>query len=80
MARNLGRLVVDYEWLKKALGLPEDAVVLGVSDAGRFGAMELKLEHPTLPVVEEGTVIPVIHPTYEDRKLVGWERGVGLEF
>lgn len=70
--RNLGRLVVDYDLLKEALGLPEDAVILGVSDGGRFGAMELKVEHPKLPEVREGHVIPEVWPSFEGDKLVDW--------
>lgn len=71
--RNMGRVVVDFDLLAEALGLPEGAVLLGVCGSRRFGAIEMKVEHPDLPPVEEGAVIPEVWPTFEDGKLVSWE-------
>jgi hypothetical protein len=74
MGRNVARLVVDFEWLREALGLPEDAVIYGAYGGNRLGAMEIKVQHPDLPVVEEGAVIPIVWPLFdpEDGELASW--------
>lgn len=73
MARHRGRLLVYYEDIRQALGLPEETTILGFCDSRRFGAVEIKVAHPDMPLVEEGMVIPVVHATFEDGKLVDWD-------
>lgn len=70
--RRIARLVVDFGLLAEALGLPESAVIEGVCDSRVLGAVEIKVEHEDLPGVAEGTVIPLVCPTFRDGKLVDW--------
>ena len=64
MARTLGILKVDAEFLTTLLRLPEGTVVL---DA-RFedpGILSLKINGPGLPVVAEGERVPTVAAHYE---------------
>lgn len=70
--RHIARIIVDFDVLRQALGLPEGAEIRGVSEAGRYLAIEVKVEHSDCPEVEEGYVIPVVEPTFVDGKLVDW--------
>jgi hypothetical protein len=72
VVRHIARIVVDYDWLRQALGLPDDAEIRGVCEMGRHYAVEVKVEHPECPEVEEGYVIPVVVPMFEDGKLTDW--------
>lgn len=76
-ARHLGRLIVHFDWLAEALGLPDGAIIRGASDSRRLGAVEVKLEHESLPAVGEGFVIPEVYAVVEGGQVVGWDMGGG---
>ena len=63
--RHIARIIVDYTVLRQVLGLPDDARIVGVREGGRLFAIEVKVEHPDCPEVEEGSIIPVVEPTFE---------------
>lgn len=58
---------VTFELLHKMLCLPEDAVIIGVSDDfGRHGKGLIKVEHRGLHKVFDGSPIPHVSPSIED--------------
>ncbi len=68
MAGLKGRLRYSFTELKKSLGLPED---LEIYDFRRDGDdyIELKVWHESMPLVEEGGLIPVVDPATIPRRM-----------
>lgn len=55
---RLGILTVSHELLAAALHLPEGTRILHTRDGVLVGALEIQLEHPSLPDTPEATAIP----------------------
>lgn len=61
---RLGLLTVSHELLAAALRLPEGTRILHTRDGHLVGALEIQLEHPSLPDSPEGHAIPRVSLDY----------------
>ena len=68
--RNTCILNVNSAYLAQALGLPEGTLVTGVQlVSNKLGTVQLRIEHPSMPKVVEGTAIPEVEPMCRQESL-----------
>ena len=70
---KVAKFHITFEVLKAALGLPQDAEILGIAQAGEFQwerSAVLLVTSPSLPVANhrEGALIVRIDPLWTERK------------
>lgn len=62
MNSNVGIISVSYDLLREVLGLPDSTTILNVWTDYRIlnGSLNITIEDPTLPLVNEGECIPMV--------------------
>lgn len=63
MGKHIGYIRIDSKFLSKILDL--DGAVIWNARVNDFNVLEILLEHPDLPEVEESSPLPFVHITQE---------------
>lgn len=74
---NAAIVVITTHLLKHALGMNPDFVITGMEFDGFDQTFQIRIDHPSLPDVEEGSLPEVIDMPGSDRPIVVTEAAAG---
>ena len=75
--KRLAILKVSWELLRQLLNLPEETDMIGMGDSSAWHIASFVIEHPDLPAVKEGQLVPTVDPQFRRQPEVVFE-GWGL--
>jgi hypothetical protein len=60
---NIGKIIISDTLLLQILDFNDGGIIRRVN-AGRFGEIEIEIEHPDMPEVNKGDDTPIVKPIY----------------
>src|SRR4051812_14249763 len=60
MSNHIGAVRIPFDALRAFLRMPDDAKIRGVQSGHLYDAIDLQVEHPSLPEVEPGAPVPLV--------------------